>query len=115
MKNWSTEQDNPTVLEIFDLAKRILGLSGCLDTSSMNTVYKTTTHLTIGKTHLREFPSGRLEVRRLNGPPDNRGIQSWGLVLCADDGAPWSYDTTCIDRLVVQLRRVLILESLANI
>lgn len=115
MKKWSTEQNNPTVLEIIDLSGRILKLSGKLDLRAANLVYKTTTVLTIGKTHIRGYPSGRLEIRRMEDAADKRGIRCWSLVLCADEGTPWNYDTECIDRLVIQLRRVLILESLANI
>jgi len=115
MKDWSADQDNPTVHEIIDLSGRILKLSGKLDLRAANLVYKTTTILTLGKTMLRSYPSGRLEIRRLDGPPNKRGIRCWGLVFCADDDQALSYNTKCVDRLVVQLRRVLILESLANI
>ena len=115
MKGWTTHPNNPTVAEIIDLAERVLNLSGKLDSRASNLVYKTTTVLTIGRTHLRRFPHGRLEIRKPNTSPNKGGIQAWGLVLCSETDEPPSYNPDAIDRLVVQLRRVLILESLANL
>jgi hypothetical protein len=110
----STDPDNPTVHEIIDLSRRLLKMSGKLDLRAANLVYKTTTVLVIGKTMLRSYPTGCLEIRRRESR-NSDGVNMWGLALVANDEVPETYNPALMDRLVLQLRRILILDSLADL